>query len=68
MSIDQKTSRDHAKLDLENLESSLQATVPWNRDSCCIDAAAVVVIVIAISLLTLLPPVQLSIEDMGEGA
>ena len=35
MSIDQISSRDRAKLDLELLESSLRATVPWNRDSCC---------------------------------
>ena len=35
MSIDQTSSRDRAKLDLELLESSLRATVPWNRDRKC---------------------------------
>ena len=35
MSIDQKTSRDRAILDLELFESSLRATVPWNRDKEC---------------------------------
>ena len=32
MSTGQESSCDHAKLDLENFRSSLQATVPWNHD------------------------------------